>query len=229
MYSRFKCKSEFIKVLQKLPFLLSFWIFACPKFPSPCWSYGPDPQTLNTLSTLRPWYLSRVSPRLLELTKGSMNLSCLLVCFTLEAWEKESSAEWAQSVKALLARMSSWGRVPPEPWRMEEGLTAEVSTLGEEDKQGCRETWLWGVNSPPPWSWGASLVAQCKESTCQYRRHGFDPGWGRFPGEGNGIPTPMFLPGNPMDRGAWWAMVHGVTKESDTTERLNNNPWTQVR
>ena len=27
----------------------------------------------------------------------------------------------------------------------------------------------------------------------------------------------------PMDRGAWWAAVHGVTKESDTTERLSTN------
>ena len=26
-----------------------------------------------------------------------------------------------------------------------------------------------------------------------------------------------------MDRGNWWAAVHGVPKESDTTERLNNN------
>ena len=26
-----------------------------------------------------------------------------------------------------------------------------------------------------------------------------------------------------MGRGAWWATVHGVTKESDTTEQLNNN------
>ena len=26
-----------------------------------------------------------------------------------------------------------------------------------------------------------------------------------------------------MDRGAWWAMVHGVTKESDTTEQLNSS------
>ena len=25
------------------------------------------------------------------------------------------------------------------------------------------------------------------------------------------LPTPLFLPGNPMDRGAWWATVHGVT------------------
>ena len=27
--------------------------------------------------------------------------------------------------------------------------------------------------------------------------------------------------GNPMDRGAWWATVHEVTKESDTTERAS--------
>ena len=28
--------------------------------------------------------------------------------------------------------------------------------------------------------------------------------------------------GNPMDRGAWWVIVRGVAKESDTTEQLNN-------
>ena len=26
-----------------------------------------------------------------------------------------------------------------------------------------------------------------------------------------------------MDRKAWWATLHGVTKESDTTEQLNNS------
>ena len=26
------------------------------------------------------------------------------------------------------------------------------------------------------------------------------------------LPTPLFLPGNPMHRGAWWATVHGVAK-----------------
>ena len=31
-------------------------------------------------------------------------------------------------------------------------------------------------------------------------------------GEGKGYPTPVLLPGNPMDRGAWWAAVHGVVK-----------------
>ena len=32
------------------------------------------------------------------------------------------------------------------------------------------------------------------------------------PGERNGYPLPVFLPGESMDRGAWWATVHGVIK-----------------
>ena len=46
------------------------------------------------------------------------------------------------------------------------------------------------------------------------------PGLGRSPGEGNGYPLQYSCLGNPMDRGAWWAAVHGVIKESDTTEQL---------
>ena len=46
---------------------------------------------------------------------------------------------------------------------------------------------------------------------------GLTPGSGRFPGEGNGNPLQYSCLGNPRDRGAWWATVHGVTKESDTT------------
>ena len=43
------------------------------------------------------------------------------------------------------------------------------------------------------------------------------PGLGRSPGEGNGNPLQYFCLGNPMDRGAWWAAVHGLAKESDMT------------
>ena len=45
-------------------------------------------------------------------------------------------------------------------------------------------------------------------------------GLGRSPGEGNGNPLHYSCLGNPMDRGAWCAMVHGVAKELDTTELL---------
>ena len=49
------------------------------------------------------------------------------------------------------------------------------------------------------------------------------PGSGRSPGGLNGNPLQYSRLGNPMDRGAWQATVHGVAKESDTTYRLKNN------
>ena len=42
-------------------------------------------------------------------------------------------------------------------------------------------------------------------------------------GEGNGNPLQYPCLGNPTDRGAWRAAVHGVTKESDTIWQLNIN------
>ena len=49
------------------------------------------------------------------------------------------------------------------------------------------------------------------------------PGSGRSLGEGNDNPNQYSCLGTPMDRGAWWAIAHGVTKESDMTEQVNNN------
>ena len=42
-------------------------------------------------------------------------------------------------------------------------------------------------------------------------------GSGRSPGEGNDHPLQYSCLGNPLDRRAWQATVHGVTKESDAT------------
>ena len=48
------------------------------------------------------------------------------------------------------------------------------------------------------------------------------PGPGTSPGEGKGNPLQYSCLGNPMNRENWWVIVHGVAKESDTTEQLNN-------
>ena len=56
---------------------------------------------------------------------------------------------------------------------------------------------------------GGSVV---KKSTCQAGDAGSIPGLGRSPGEGNGNPLQYSCLGNPMDRGVWWATVHGAAQ-----------------
>ena len=56
-----------------------------------------------------------------------------------------------------------------------------------------------------------------KESTCQVGDVGSIPGPGSSPGEENGNPLQYSCLGNPTDRGAWQATVHGVTKKLDLT------------
>ena len=51
-----------------------------------------------------------------------------------------------------------------------------------------------------------------KESVCNAGDPGLIPGLGRSPGEGNGNPLQYSCLENPMDRGAWQAIVHGVAK-----------------
>ena len=51
-----------------------------------------------------------------------------------------------------------------------------------------------------------------KESAYNAGDLGLIPGWGRSPGGGHGSPLQYSRLENPMDRGAWWATVHGVTK-----------------
>ena len=56
-----------------------------------------------------------------------------------------------------------------------------------------------------------------KESACSAGDPGLIPGLGRCPGERNDYPLQYTCLENFMDRGIWWATVHGFA-ESDTTE-----------
>ena len=56
-----------------------------------------------------------------------------------------------------------------------------------------------------------------KQFACNAGDPGVTPGWGRYPGEGNGNSLQYSCLGNPMDRGAWRATIYGATKELDTT------------
>ena len=58
-----------------------------------------------------------------------------------------------------------------------------------------------------------------KVPACNAGDLGLIPGSGRSPGEGNGNPLQYSCLENPMDGGAWWATVHGVSK---SRTRLSN-------
>ena len=63
---------------------------------------------------------------------------------------------------------------------------------------------------------GGSVVKSLPVDTRDIRDASSIPGLGRSPERGNGNPLQYSCLENPIDRGAWWATVHGVTK----------SPWT---
>ena len=70
-------------------------------------------------------------------------------------------------------------------------------------------------------AWAFSGGSDGNEPICQSKRPGFSPWIGKIP-EGNGNQLQYFCLENPMDRGAWWATVHGGNKELDTMEQLTH-------
>ena len=69
-----------------------------------------------------------------------------------------------------------------------------------------------GSGRSPGGGHGFRGSSEGKESTCDAGDMGLIPRSRRSPGGGNGNPLWYSCLGNPMDRGAWWATVHGVAK-----------------
>ena len=93
-----------------------------------------------------------------------------------------------------------------------------------------REIILSDSQSSPPFIsprdiyWGFPGGSDGKESACNVGGLGSTPRLGRSPGEGTGNPLQYSCLENPVDRGAWWTAVHGVTKSwtrATNTQRDN--------
>ena len=65
----------------------------------------------------------------------------------------------------------------------------------------------------------ALVVKNLPVNAGDLRDVGLPPGLGRSPGEGDGNPLQYLALRIPIDRGAWWATIHEVTK-LDMTEKL---------
>ena len=107
--------------------------------------------------------------------------------------------------------------------------SSRVSSLPRDRARVSYVYLHWQVDSlplVPPGKYLDILVLRCeyvllqsfcgssdsKESACNAGELGSIPGSGRSPEEGNSFPLQYSCLENPVDRGAWWATVHEVTK-----------------
>ena len=67
----------------------------------------------------------------------------------------------------------------------------------------------------------ALVVKNPSASARDVRDVGSSPGSGRFPGGGHGNPLQYSCLENPMDRGAWWAIVPRVAKSQTGLKQLS--------
>ena len=64
-----------------------------------------------------------------------------------------------------------------------------------------------------------------KESTCNTEKMGSILGSGRSAEDGHGYPLQYSCLEKPMDRGAWWAIVHGGTEVQQEAKGRTREPW----
>ena len=98
-------------------------------------------------------------------------------------------------------------------WALELSLTLVSASIWESASVSLGfQTWMWLPGN---------------ESACQAGDTGdvgSIPGSGRYPGEGNGCQLQYSCLGNPMDRGAWRAAVHGVIKSQTQLSNTSVSP-----
>ena len=75
----------------------------------------------------------------------------------------------------------------------------------------------------------ALVVKNLAANAGDLRDAGLIPVLGRSPGEGQGNPLQYSCLENPMDRGAWWATVHRVTKSQTQLKQLSSSNLAKVR
>ena len=100
-------------------------------------------------------------------------------------------------------------------WDGNDAITGIQSTYESDHNQGI--TVWWWEKIKVCLLWGLPGGSDGKESACNARDPSSISGLGKSPGEQNGNPLQYSCLEKSIDRGVWWATVHGVTKELYTT------------
>ena len=91
------------------------------------------------------------------------------------------------------------------------------------------ENWILKCSIYIPWASQVALVVKNLPANAgDIRDAGSIPGWGRSPGGGHGNQLQYPCLENPMDRGAWRATVHGVTKSQTRLKQRHTHSYTYI-
>ena len=124
-------------------------------------------------------------------------------------WDLSSTARDQTHVPGIARRiLNHWTtrEVPSHTFQ----LIPYCRTFGCYYKQVCIHFWdqMWVDLGYP----GGSVVKNLRANAGDAGDMGLIPGWGRSPGGGSCNSHQSSCLENPMEREAWWAIVHGVTK-----------------
>ena len=119
------------------------------------------------------------------------------------------------------ARILEWGAIAFSDYTLylepKASLVAQLVKNPPAMQETLFDSWVGKIfwrrdRLPTPVFLGFPGGSDCKESACNAGDLGMIPGLGRSPGGRHGNPLWYSCLENPMDRGACWATVHGVTK-----------------
>ena len=115
-----------------------------------------------------------------------------------------SAVQRSESATCIHTSLPSWGSLPPHPHSTPPGHHRAPSSAPGAVPQ-IPASYLF-------YTWASPVNSGGKESACNAGDRGSIPVLGRSPGGAHGNPLQYSCLENPMNRGAWWATVHGVAK-----------------
>ena len=138
---------------------------------------------------------------------------CLKIIFVgNQVLERVQLSEGWRVLLQVYSMVADWPQILPGPWQ--EALALCQVSLSR--LLTVHRTWQLvsrkASGSVIEWKSLCPGGSDSKESACNARDLCWIPGLGRSPREGNGNPLQYSCLENSMDRGAWWTIVHGITK-----------------